>query len=92
MKALEAARIPSGPLLSPATVFDDPHIMQMIEEVDYPGLPRPAPMLAAAFGMSAVGTGIRLRPPTLGEHNESIYGALGLTPDELRSLADEGVL
>jgi crotonobetainyl-CoA:carnitine CoA-transferase CaiB-like acyl-CoA transferase len=32
-------------------------------------------------------------PPTLGEHNEEVYGALlGITGEDLEALRDEGVI
>ena len=31
-------------------------------------------------------------PPTLGQHNEEIYGALGINAAELPGLAEDGVI
>jgi len=32
------------------------------------------------------------RPPRIGEHNEEIYGGLGLSPEEIHRLKEEGVI
>ncbi len=76
---LEQARIPAGPLLSPLQTFEDEHVRAtgMLEPVDYPGLPQPAPMISGPVSFSAFDSGIRMRPPTLGEHTEQILRRLG---------------
>ena len=35
---------------------------------------------------------IRHRAPELGEHNEEIYGALGISAEEIAALKDEGII
>jgi crotonobetainyl-CoA:carnitine CoA-transferase CaiB-like acyl-CoA transferase len=79
MKALDAARIPASPLLSPQQVLDDRHIQAMgfLKLVDYPGLPRPAPLVETPFRMSATPGAIRCRPPLLGEHTDALLSELG---------------
>jgi crotonobetainyl-CoA:carnitine CoA-transferase CaiB-like acyl-CoA transferase len=92
LAALEAARIPAGPLLSPAAVFQDEHIVAtgMLTQMEYPGLPRPAPMIDCPVQFSAFPTGITRRPPTLGEHNAEILGDLGYDSDALSRLRAVG--
>ena len=31
-------------------------------------------------------------PPDLGEHNQEVWGALGLSPEEIAALQEEGIL
>ena len=71
---LEKARIPAGPLLSPLQTLDDAQVKAtgLLTWVDYPGLPRPAPLVPGPVQFGAFDTGIRLRPPTLGEHTDQI--------------------
>jgi crotonobetainyl-CoA:carnitine CoA-transferase CaiB-like acyl-CoA transferase len=79
VEVLGAARIPASPMLSPQQALDDPHIQAMgfFKPVDYPGLPRPAPIMETPFRMSATPGEIRLRAPTLGEHTDALLGELG---------------
>jgi crotonobetainyl-CoA:carnitine CoA-transferase CaiB-like acyl-CoA transferase len=86
--ALQAAKIPAGPLLSPTTVFDDPHIRDsgMLTPMNYQGLPRPAPMMGCPVQLSALDTGMRRPPPTIGEHTEEILGSLGYDAQEIENL------
>jgi crotonobetainyl-CoA:carnitine CoA-transferase CaiB-like acyl-CoA transferase len=65
--------------MSPAQVFEDVHIREtgMLTPMEYPGLPKPAPMMPCPVTFSALPNGITRRPPTLGEHNEEILGPLG---------------
>jgi crotonobetainyl-CoA:carnitine CoA-transferase CaiB-like acyl-CoA transferase len=94
LDALQAAQIPAGPLLTPATIFDDPHVVQtgLLTSMDYPGLPRPALMIGCPIEMSAVETRIRIRPPLLGEHTREILTSLGYDEPGLDDLRDAGVI
>jgi crotonobetainyl-CoA:carnitine CoA-transferase CaiB-like acyl-CoA transferase len=79
MQALDAARIPASPMLSPQGAIDDPHVQAMgyLKPVDYPGLPRPAPLIETPFRLAATPGTIRSRPPLLGEHTDSLLAELG---------------
>lgn len=92
LAALDRARVPAGPLLSPAAVIRDPHVAELLKPMDYPGLRDPAAMLDKAFGMSAVDTGLRLRPPTLGEHTDDVLTELGFARKEIEDFRKRGVV
>ena len=51
---LGKAMIPAGPVLSPQQALDHPHIRAagFMQDVDYPGLPKPAPVARAAVRLS----------------------------------------
>ena len=91
---LAAAKIPAGPLLAPLEVFDDAQVVdtEMLTPIAYPGLAQPAPLMGLPVQLSAQFTGIVRRPPTLGEHNAEIYGALGYDEEELASLRAAGAI
>ena len=50
----------------------------LFQSIDYPGLPKPAPVGRVPLEMSETKGAIRHRAPLLGEHNQEIYAALGL--------------
>lgn len=76
---LADARIPCGEVLTPAETLVNEQVVArgFLEPVDYPGLPRPAPVGRMPVDFSTADTGIRRRAPTLGEHTEEILEELG---------------
>ena len=94
LDALEAARIPAGPLYSPQDVLDDPHVQAMgfLKDMDYPGLPRPAPVVETPFRMSETPSKLYRRAPTLGEHTDEVLGEIGLGSARLLELREAGVI
>jgi crotonobetainyl-CoA:carnitine CoA-transferase CaiB-like acyl-CoA transferase len=92
LETLSHARIPAAPVLSPQQALDDPQIqaLGLLQPVDYPGLPRPAPVAQVPVWLSKTPGSIRHRPPRCGEHTEEILAALGYDRraiDELRHKA-----
>jgi len=85
---LERARVPAGPVLSPAEVLADPHVAarQIFKQIEYPGLPRPAPVADTPVKLSETPGGIRQRPPLLGEHTDAILKQLGFDAAEIGAL------
>jgi crotonobetainyl-CoA:carnitine CoA-transferase CaiB-like acyl-CoA transferase len=67
-------------------VFDDPHISGMLTPMEYPGLPRPAPMIGCPVQFSALDTGITRPPPTIGEHTDAILEELGYDATQIEAL------
>jgi crotonobetainyl-CoA:carnitine CoA-transferase CaiB-like acyl-CoA transferase len=94
MKALDAARIPASPLLSPQQAMDDPHVRAMgyLKPIDYPGLPQPAPVIETPFRMSMTPGTIRSRPPLLGEHTEGLLAELGYDAVAIADLRTRSVV
>ena len=94
LAALERAKVPAGPIYSMADIVDDEHYRArgMIErqtladgtEVKLPSL---APKLVDSPG------GTRWIGPELGAHNDEIYrGRLGMSEEDLASLARDGII
>jgi crotonobetainyl-CoA:carnitine CoA-transferase CaiB-like acyl-CoA transferase len=82
---LDAARIPSGPVLKPSEVLDDPQVRsrELLRYVSYPGASKPVPLANTAVRLSATPGSIRHRAPTLGEHNDEVLRQLGYTEEEI---------
>lgn len=91
---LDAAGIPAGPVYRPQDALDDPQVAALgcLRPVDYPGLPRPAPVADLPVRLSATPGGITRRPPTLGEHTDEILQSLGYAADEVAALRSRGIV
>jgi len=91
---LEAARIPAGPLYSPQQALEDEHIRTagLLEDTDYPGLPRRAPLAPTPVDLSESPGRFRRRAPTLGEHTEEILAELGYTAADVAALRAREVI
>ena len=81
-------------MYSPQQAVDDPHVRAagILRDVDFPGLPVPAPLSDTPVRFSASDAGIRTRAPLLGEHTDAILRALGYTDGELEALRRDGVI
>jgi crotonobetainyl-CoA:carnitine CoA-transferase CaiB-like acyl-CoA transferase len=86
--ALEAARVPAGPVLDIPEVLADPQVKArgLLEYVDYPGAPKPVPLAAPAMQLSATPARIRHRAPMLGEHTSQVLSELGYSNEEIDRL------
>jgi crotonobetainyl-CoA:carnitine CoA-transferase CaiB-like acyl-CoA transferase len=91
---LQTARVPAGPVLSPAEVLEDPqvHARQLLRYLDYPGAPTPVPLADTAVRLSATPGGIRDRAPQLGEHTDQVLGELGYGTNDIARLRDAEVV
>ena len=77
----DRAALEAQTALSPQQALDHEHVraMRLLVPVDYPGLPRPAPLADTPVRLSEMPGGIRRRAPVLGEHTAEVLGAWGLT-------------
>ncbi|MFT3802474.1 MAG: CoA transferase [Burkholderiaceae bacterium] len=78
-RALVEAKVPCGAVLSPQQALDHPQVQAMgiLQPVEYPGLPSPAPVARVPIGLSVSGGGIQRRAPLLGEHTDEVLESLG---------------
>jgi crotonobetainyl-CoA:carnitine CoA-transferase CaiB-like acyl-CoA transferase len=92
--ALEAARVPAGPVLTLAEVLDDPQVQsrELLRYVDYPGALKPVPIANTPVGLSSSAGGIRHRAPLLGEHTDEILDQLGYSVKEIGGLREAEVV
>ena len=91
---LGGAKIPAGPVLSPQQALDHPHIRAagFMQDVDYPGLPIPAPVARAAVRLSETPGEIVARPPMLGEHTDLVLAELGYDTAAIAALRQSGII
>jgi len=91
---LEQARIPAYPVNTVQDALDDPHIQAMgyLKPVDYPGLPRAAPLVETPFRLSATPCRFRRRAPLLGEHTDQILRGLNYDDAQIAALRAKQVI
>ena len=94
LDTLGKAMIPAGPVLSPQQALDHPHIRAagFMQDVDYPGLPSPAPTARVAVRLSETPGEIATRPPTLGEHTDAVLADLGYDKDAIATLREKRIV
>jgi crotonobetainyl-CoA:carnitine CoA-transferase CaiB-like acyl-CoA transferase len=85
--ALEAAKVPCGPINDLADVFADPQVLarEMTVEMAHP-LSGSVRLVASPMKFSATPVQYRRPPPLLGEHTAQILGEFGLTDAEIAAL------
>ena len=66
--------------------------MGFLRAVDYPGLPRPAPVANLPLKFSLSPTGIHSSPPTLGADTDAVLRELGYDAADIARLHDERVV
>jgi crotonobetainyl-CoA:carnitine CoA-transferase CaiB-like acyl-CoA transferase len=88
ISALEAARIPAGPVLNLQQVLDDPQVKarELLRYVEYPGAAKSVPLADTAVRLSATPGAITKRAPTLGEHTSQVLLEVGYSSDEIAEL------
>ncbi len=94
LATFEEARLPAGPVLTLQEVLEDEHIVAkgLLKPIDYPGLPKPAPVMDTPIALSETPGGIQKRAPTLGEHTNQILSELGYTEVEIKELRQKRVV
>jgi crotonobetainyl-CoA:carnitine CoA-transferase CaiB-like acyl-CoA transferase len=72
--------VPVGPVNDMAAIAADPHVAarDMLVEVEQPDGSRPVTLAGQPIKMTRSHTGIRLRPPRLGEHTAELLGEAGI--------------
>lgn len=89
----DSADIPLTPANTMQEGFAHPHLQhrQMLMSVDRP-VEGTIPQIGFPIKMSGTPCEIRMPPPTLGQHNEEIFGAAGYAPDDIARMRQEGAI
>ena len=92
LSALEAAKVPCGPINDLAEVFADPQVQArgMTVEMPHPLADR-VRLVASPMKFSATPVQYRRPPPLLGEHTDEVLAEAGLTAEERAALGAAGV-
>ena len=94
LAALEAAKVPGGPINNLAEVFADPQVQQrgMVQTWQHP-LADAVDLVASPLKLSATPVRSDLPPPLLGEHTAEVLGDwLAHTPERLSELRARGIV
>lgn len=94
LAALEAARIPAGPVYTPQQTLDDAHVQAsgILRNTAFPRAPAPAPIVETPIGLSETPGAIRGRSPLPGEHTDEVLAEAGYPADEISDLRAAGVV
>ena len=93
LAALEAAKVPAGPINDLAQVFADPQVLSrgMVTQVAHPRR-QSLELVASPIKLSATPAQVRRPPPLLGEHTDDVLAELGIDAAERARLRAEGVI
>ena len=77
--ALEAGRVPAGPVYNLDQVLADPHVVATgaFVPISFPGIDKPAPVAKSPLSLSQLDQGPMRRAPLAGEHNDDVLAELG---------------
>ena len=93
LSALEAAKVPCGPINDLADVFADPQVLarEMTVQVPHP-LSGELRLVASPIKLSATPVQYRRPPPLLGEHTAQVLSELGIVDAEIDKLRAAGAI
>jgi len=97
LKRFEDADVPCAPVRTAAEVMSDQHLWTRgsLGTLRHGALDQPVDVVASGFPVVFSGGPLPqlTGAPTLGMHNSEIYGdLLGLTPEQVRQLGEEGIV
>ncbi len=87
--------VPAGEVLSVPQALDLPQVANrgfLANYKDVPGVDRDIAVATTGVKVNGAAPHVADPPPELGEHNQRIWGALGLSDDEIAALRKDGVI
>lgn len=91
---MQRARVPCGPVYTIPQAYADPQVQarQMVMATDH-GRLGVLPLIGNPVKLSGAPVSVRRTAPTVGEHNQQVYGELlGLSHEEIARLQTEGAI
>ncbi|RMB12105.1 crotonobetainyl-CoA:carnitine CoA-transferase CaiB-like acyl-CoA transferase [Eilatimonas milleporae] len=94
LDALDAAGVPSGPVLTQQQALDNPlaHALHAFRAMAVPGHTASAPVADIPIRFSALDAGVETPPPALGADTDTVLEALGIDAAARAALRDDGVI
>lgn len=94
LEELNQAKIPAGPVYSPAEVNSDPAIAESgaFVRLRHPGVESEVPYVAAPVSLSRTPLAIRKHAPLSGEHTEEVLREFGFSPGQIEALRAKGTV
>lgn len=92
---LNTIGVPAGAVMSVPDILNHPQVADrglLQEFADVPGVVGDVSVVGTGFKMDGAAPKVSHPPPALGAQNGSVWGALGLSQDEIAALAKEGVI
>ncbi|KAF1023374.1 MAG: Acetyl-CoA:oxalate CoA-transferase [Paracidovorax wautersii] len=96
-RLFETHGLPFAPIVRPEALYDDPHLQATggLADVRLPDGERAGQMAGAALFPLAIDgqrLGVRLHPPTLGEHTDALLRSLGYDAPQIAALRDRSAV
>ena len=92
LQALDAAKVPCGPINDLAEVFADPQVQArgMVSTVPHPHHPA-LPLVSSPMKLSVTPVQTRRAPPLLGQHTDEVLTEFGIAADRRQDLRSRGI-
>lgn len=94
-RELNAIGVPAGAVLTVPEVLQAPQIADrgfLKRYADAPGVGRDIDVVTTGVKLDGSAIGVDAPPPELGQDNAEIWGALGVAPEDIARLKDEGTI
>ena len=94
LELLSEAMVPAGPVNNLSDVLDDKHVQEMnfFQNIDFPGLKTPAPVMGLPINLSNSENSIRKRPPLLSEDTDDVLKELGYSEDQINDFKNKRIV